>query len=251
MKAWSAVLSFLYPPRCAFCGKIMEWNNTGGICMDCRLSLRYCLDKLCCSRCGKPIPSAGEKGLCYECLSRPSFPCKRIVSVLEYDKTVRRSISAYKGGQPRRGNAGAYADMLALLIRQEYPEIPFDYIIGVPPSRERMRKKNFDHIAFLCKKLSKRTGIPFLPHALYQKHRMRKQSSLTYEERRKNVIGNFAVRRAAVTKLKGTCCLLIDDICTTRATLYECARALKHGGVKTVYAATLATVLKNHAENGL
>ncbi len=238
------LIHLTYPPKCTFCRIPLEPHTKEKVCENCRLSLQYCAGQLCCKKCGKPFPSLGEKGLCLNCLDGRSTGYRRVISVFEYDNLVRHSISAYKGDQPQRQLAKDYARYIKMMIELEYLDIPFDYIISVPPSRHRMRTKNFDHIAHLCKYLSKETGIPFLRRCLIQCGRMKKQSALSYQERMQNLVGSIKVRRRKLKFLSGTSCLLIDDICTTGSTLDECARMLKKAGAKQVYAATLATVTK-------
>lgn len=248
MKMLKSILHFfihmLYPQKCAFCRTLLEPNASEPVCEVCRLSLHYCAGRICCKKCGKPVPSLGEKGLCYDCLEGHKTGCRRIISALEYDGLVRRSISAYKGDRPQPQLAKAYARYMAMMVRLEYADVSFDYIIGVPPSRSRMRTKNFDHVAQLCKCLSGEMNIPFLRRCLKQVGRTQKQSSLSYRERAENMIGSLRVRSSKEKRLSGAVCLLADDICTTGSTLDECARMLKKAGAKQVYAVTLATVIK-------
>lgn len=238
------LIHLIYPPKCTFCRTPLEPHTKEKVCESCRLSLRYCAGQLYCKKCGKPFPSLGEKGLCLNCLDGHSTGYRRIISVFEYDSLMRRSISAYKGDRPQRQLAKDYARYIKMMTELEYLDIPFDYIIGVPPSRHRMRTKNFDHIAHLCKYLSKETGIPHLRRCLKQRGSMQKQSTLSYQERMRNLVGSIKVRRFKSKLLSGTSCLLVDDICTTGSTLDECARMLKKAGAKQVYAVTLATVTK-------
>lgn len=238
------LIHLLYPPKCAFCRSLLEPYDSETVCKDCRLSLHYCAGRLCCKKCGKPFPSLGEDGLCLECIAKRSTGYQRIVSVFEYDSLVRRSISAYKGDRPQRQFADTYARYMVKMVDLEYADVAFDRIIGVPPSRSRMRTKNFDHIAHLCRRISEETGIPYLHRCLCQNGVIQKQSSLSYQERMQNVIGSIQVRCAKRKALSGAVCLLVDDICTTGSTLDECARMLKKAGAAEVYAVTLATVTK-------
>lgn len=244
LNVFDFLIHLLYPPKCTFCRSLLEPDAREMVCESCRLSLRYCAGQLCCKHCGQPFPSLGEQGLCLECLTKHRAGYARIVSVLEYDELVRRSISVYKGERPQRQFAKTYARYMAMMIKLEYADISFDYIIGVPPSHHRMRTKNFDHIAHLCRYVSKRISVPHLCCCLKQTGTTRKQSSLSYQDRAENIIGSIKVRRAKAKMLSGKTCLLIDDICTTGSTLDECARVLKRAGAKQIYALTLATVTK-------
>jgi predicted amidophosphoribosyltransferase len=63
------------------------------------------------------------------------------------------------------------------------------------------------------------------------------QVGLRADQRRKNVNGAF---RCAGTTLKGHDVLLVDDVCTTGATLEACSIALRESGVRNVWGLVLA-----------
>jgi predicted amidophosphoribosyltransferase len=63
---------------------------------------------------------------------------------------------------------------------------------------------------------------------------------LDRDQRAENVKNAFQVDETAAPSIRGKTVLLVDDVCTTGATLRECAKALKSGGAAAVYAVTLA-----------
>ncbi len=63
------------------------------------------------------------------------------------------------------------------------------------------------------------------------------QVALKADERRKNVRGAF---RGQGEKLRDRQVLLIDDVCTTGATLEACAEALGEKGARSIWALVLA-----------
>ncbi len=62
----------------------------------------------------------------------------------------------------------------------------------------------------------------------------------SYQERLSNLHGAFSVPSQAKEALRGKRILLIDDIATTGATLFECAKILKDSGAKEVFGAIIA-----------
>lgn len=62
------------------------------------------------------------------------------------------------------------------------------------------------------------------------------------EERRRNVADAFVCRDESVS---GKQIILIDDVCTSGATLESCAAALKNKGVTSVWGLTLAREIHN------
>lgn len=78
-----------------------------------------------------------------------------------------------------------------------------------------------------------------------KRHRWtRAQAALGKEKRKGNVKGAFKVKDAK--SVSGRRLLLVDDVCTTGATLDACAAALKAAGAKTVDALTLARDVKSN-----
>ena len=65
-----------------------------------------------------------------------------------------------------------------------------------------------------------------------------REAGLSEEERRENVIGTFKVVDSR--SMRGRTILLVDDVMATGATLSECAKILKEGGVWRVWGLTLA-----------
>ena len=92
----------------------------------------------------------------------------------------------------------------------------------------------------MCKKLSQKLNIPYIKKAMHHIRPVKKQSNLRRRERRENMFNSLALRKSV--NVSDMTVLLVDDICTSRSTLMECSRCLKHGGAKSVYAITVATV---------
>ena len=80
--------------------------------------------------------------------------------------------------------------------------------------------------------------MPVLEGALRRRKAGRSQTELKREERRENVKDAFEARRPE--ELRGKTILLVDDVCTTGATLEACARALKEAGARRIGALTVA-----------
>lgn len=236
MRIFEILLDLIFPPHCAFCGTLLTMGKQEKICEECRQKVVFCSQQHCCEKCGKPV--LGAYNSCRHCRTYAVQNFDQICSVCVYDGPAKDGIVAYKGNSLVESGA-AFADMLADRIKYTYVNIVFDAVIAVPPRRNRIREKHFDQAAFLAERTARVLRLPYLRRLLYQKENRKKQSGLGYLERYENVNENFAVRDAK--QISGKTILVVDDVCTSRATLNECARALKIAGAKAVYCATVAT----------
>ena len=80
--------------------------------------------------------------------------------------------------------------------------------------------------------------MPLQLNALLRRRWTRAQAGLGKEKRKGNVEDAFEVKWPE--RVRGRQVLLVDDVCTTGATLEACAQALKSAGAITVNALTLA-----------
>jgi ComF family protein len=110
-------------------------------------------------------------------------------------------------------------------------------IVPVPLHASRRRSRGFDQAADLARHL----GLP-VSRALRRVRATAVQASLPAAKRHANVRDAFAVTRTA-RELSGAVVVLVDDVCTTGATLDACAHALKEAGIVEVRALTAARVV--------
>lgn len=234
-------LNFIYPPKCIFCGNLLSFFSEEHICDVCIKNLPFLDSKVCCERCGKQLVSFGKKKLCYNCINETHFYYKRIISVLEYNDDTRPSVLRYKDS-PKSLYANVYSKLMYERFSKEYGNINFDYVITVPSDKIRTIKRGEDHAALLCEEFSKISGIPFYRNCLKKIRKTAKQARLSYEDRQTNL--RNSMRAYAPEKIKNKTFLIIDDVCTTCASIKECSRELNFCGAKKVYALTLCTTSK-------
>lgn len=99
-----------------------------------------------------------------------------------------------------------------------------DVLLPVPLSRKRLRQRGYNQSERLAVGISDITGLPVVTKALRRKHFRRSQTQLSRHERQENVTDMFLLQKGAL--LEGKHVLLIDDICTTGATLQACSNAI-------------------------
>ena len=104
-------------------------------------------------------------------------------------------------------------------------------IVPVPTASSRVRERGYDQAVVLAKDISKTVSLQYFPVLvrLNQAH----QVGSTRADRKRHVKNGFRVVKPDI--VKGRSILLIDDVCTTGATLEEAARTLKRAGAASVY----------------
>ena len=206
------LLNLLYPPRCPFCGRVLNPGEEG-LCSACQKSLPW-VDK-----------PAKTVDFCDGCLSP-----------LWYREGVRRAVHSYKfrGG---RGHGRFFGLLMAQALRDQWEE-PVDAIVWVPLSRKHLRKRGYDQAELLARRVGELMGMPVIC-ALVKVRETKTQSHLAGDAvRRANVLGAYAVLPGA--ELEGKRIVLVDDVCTSGATLSECAACLRMAGAESVVALTFA-----------
>lgn len=212
-KAVSVILDLLFPPKCAFCGRLVE---KGDVCPDCEKSLPFREEE-------NMTRLIGDSG----CLCAVAF---------YYGGAVEDGIKALKfGGKSWR------AKVFARYIAQAAAERlggEFDAVTFVPVSFLRNFERGFDQARLLAEETAGIWGVKAEPVLRKVRH-TRAQSFLTDPARRKqNVRGAYAVPRP--DRVRGRRFLLIDDVCTTGSTMAAAADALLAAGAERVVCAALA-----------
>jgi ComF family protein len=135
----------------------------------------------------------------------------------------------------------------AQLMAQHWP-LPFPadaVLMPVPLSSERMRERGFNQAEVLAWELGAERNLPVAANVVRRVKHTRSQVGLSGAERIDNVAGAFAVDTDSAQDLS---VIIIDDVCTTGATLGACANALLQGGAKQVWAYTLTRACRDDAD---
>jgi ComF family protein len=221
-----ALERFLLPGECILCRTAMparEWD--GLVCPLCRARWRA-VPPPWCERCGQP-------GLvdvaCRFCAEWPAS-LGRVRSAVWLEGAAREVVHHLKyGGWP-----GVSAAM-ARAMRGLEPLTPEVVLVPVPLSRKRLRKRGYNQAAVLATALGELTGVTVDVHLLQRARDTPTQTALAPEAREANVKGAFM----APGLVQGTF-VLVDDVCTTGATLASAATALREAGAALVEAVTFA-----------
>ncbi len=230
--AKEAVLETLWPTRCAVCDVPGEL-----ICKGCRSALMFIDVNDACPRCGAPF----GRCQCTECndtmltaADREDLPVTAMASVLLADEGARRIVTVYKDGNERR-LAPEIARLMARFIPPEWSQAHLTYI---PATKAALRKRGFDHAELLARELANLTSMD--GSVLLDRPKSADQRRFDRRGRQRNMEGRLSVRPGVPMPAN---VLLLDDVCTTGATLFAAADRLLEAGAHEVYALTFAKVL--------
>ena len=175
--------------------------------------------------------------LCPRCLAGaphytaewPQLGARQVFIRYEYIKTIRAALLLLKYCGKRRV-ALVLADALV-------PMLPTCYVavIALPAAPLRISRRGYDQAVLLAQAVAHRLGVWYCAGLVRTRDTIA-QAQLTRTQRAANVAGAFGWHG---TVPKGRV-LLVDDICTTGATLREAIRVLHAVGIQDVDVAVVA-----------
>lgn len=210
MNLLEAFLNLLFPPKCPFCGHVLD---KPGICPTCEKNLPWI---------------EGREGL------REGAGGLRCAGAVWYETKAREGLLRLKF----QGVSAAAEPMGELVARCAAEHFPgeFDTVTWVPVSKQRLRQRGYDQAELLARAACRRWDTQ--PVRLLNKTIDNPAQSGIHDAaaRRANVLGVYD----PVGDMAGKRILLVDDICTTGATLTECVRVLRDAGAADVVCAVVA-----------
>lgn len=229
------VLTVVFPSSCGACGRLLTQPTRGPLCGDCWAALPRHDTPRC--RCGLPLaPGSPACGRC----RRGRQPLAAATSLGPYEGPLRIAIHELKYRGRRR-----VAGRLAKTLLESGPARSLvegsDVLVPVPLHPRRLRERGFNQAALLARELGKEADRRCDERALVRRKDTSPQTGLSSAARRRNVEGAFVVRRRG--PVAGKVVTLVDDVFTTGATAYECARALAEAGAREVRLLSVARVL--------
>ena len=214
-KVLSLALDLLYPPKCMYCGKILD-SKAQMVCPRCSDSLEI----LC-----------NVKYL-------PQTVC---LSPFHYSGSVKHAIQRYKFENLPMFSAG-FAEPMAKTILG-CPQYSFDIVSWVPLGKKRFKSRGYDQARLLAEKVAGLIHVCCAPTLNKNADNSSQTSTNSEHARRENVRGVYDIRDDKI--ISGKSILLIDDVCTTGSTLSECVKVLLDSGALQVICLTIAQTEKN------
>lgn len=210
----SAVLDLLFPPKCAFCGGLVE---TGDLCPDCEKNLPF-----------------REEENASRLIGENRYLC---AMTFYYEVPVETGIKALKFGK-KSWRAKMFARYIARTAAEQFSG-EFDAVTFVPVSLRRNFERGFDQARLLAEETARIWDSKAEPTLKKIRHTKAQSSLKDPAQRQKNVKDAYAVPRP--DRVRGRRFLLLDDVCTTGSTLSAAADALMEAGAESVVCAVLAS----------
>lgn len=231
----AVLLDLLFPTRCIGC------NTLGmALCAHCRQQLSIeSLQR--CPICQTAVTLAGE--VCYSCRSHP-VPLDQLIVCSDYHHPlIHRMIHRFKY-QSAVSLAHPLSAIMVRALTSHAVTIP-DVLIPVPLHPHRKRWRGYNQSELMCRSISQQLtpGLPIsvMESVVQRKKRTYSQMTLQHaDDRWKNVQDAFSLKETEASILKHKRILLIDDVCTTGATLFSVANVLRQANPKQISAIVIA-----------
>lgn len=237
MPLWTEALAalrgaerWLLPAQCLLCGAAVHTAPGDPlICSLCRSRWNPIPDPVC-DRCGQPLDRDLECRIC------EAWPAgfRGVRSAVWLSGTARDAVHALKYHGWRRAAEG----MVPVMTKLE-PVRNGSVLVPIPLGAARRRERGYNQSAELARALGRLVSLPVDQARLDRRRETARQTGLTPDARRANLVGAFAARAAP-----GERPVLVDDVFTTGATLRAAAEALLAAGAVEVSAVTFARALR-------
>jgi ComF family protein len=272
-RAAESIFAVLFPADCRICSAPLVRVSRLPVCAECLAQILPVPGQLC-AVCGERVLSPHVRSasdgqiLCPIC-SHDEQEFAKAVAYGSYENTLRELIHLLKYGGVRPAASvlgGVLAEAISTrgLFSGTVSESPL-LVVPVPLHPAKRRERGFNHAELIARAALKYLALKCLANerpgqseqlqgfilredVLERKRETQSQIGLTIAQRRENIRGAFAVRRAQ--EVNGREVLLVDDVYTTGATVSECARVLRRAGASKVWVATVARTLKMASQYG-
>ena len=236
-QAGTKLANLILPHQCVVCRCFAE---STGLCASCWQELSPIAAPVC-RRCGLPLGHTLSDPVCATCFTDPP-PLAAIRAALHYNDSSRKLLLAFK-----HGDALQLTPFLSALVARDFAALctAGTLVVPVPLHSRRYLKRRYNQSAELARQLCRVTGVgQFTPAVLARRRATISQGGLSRTQRRRNLAGAFSVPQAERAMLAGRPVMLVDDVMTTGATLFEATRCLARSGSGDVSALVLARVVR-------
>ena len=203
---WKNIIDILFPITCLGCGQ-----DNAFLCPDCL----------------NQIPLAKKQ------------PYRNLIITASYDHPLlKEAILKFKYNFIK-DLANPLSQLIVKQLQFKIPPNPI--LIPVPLHPRRLKWRGFNQAELLASEISHRLDIPLANNILIrEKHNLPQVKILNAQHRKENIKKAFCLNTKSQNDLKNKTVILVDDVCTTGATLNECAEVLKDLKPKDIWGLVLA-----------
>lgn len=228
-KAGAFTLDLIFPNRCPLCGEVINWKY------------EYC------QGCFDELPYTGEE-FCHSCGNiSSSCICHRNENLFSRCYAAFYYLDSAKGGVVYLKNTknNVFPRLFAEKIRSDIEADPYkfkaDFIVPVPMSKTKLRKRGFNQAEVLADALSQQLNIPICNNALVKSISFVAQHKLSATRRKSNASHLYSAGKNI--DIKGKTVIIVDDVMTTGSTINSCAEILLGMGAEKIIAAVAASTI--------
>lgn len=126
--------------------------------------------------------------------------------------------------------------LLGHYLMEHYQHNPSpDALIAVPLHHSKLATRGFNQSQMMARRLSRHLTIPALDKVCLRQHSGPRQSELSAQQRKRNLVDAFKLTPQGIKSLAlYPYVAIIDDVMTTGSTANELAKVLREGGVRRV-----------------
>ncbi len=266
-KAKNLILDLLFPIQCLGCG--MELENAEPkerwICFECLKKIKIRKDQTC------PFCEewSDEGKTHYRCKKETTLDGLWVATEYKY-KIINEAIHKFKFSFIQdlsfslseilirsileTEEYGDFQDLVLENFSQESGEKKVyteeeknkkvkTIIIPVPLHNRRYNWRGFNQAFLLSEHIANKFNLDICNNLLLRERNTKSQTKIkSMEERKKNIKGAFSISKYLTERnlISNNNVIIVDDVCTTSATLSECAKELKKAGAKNVWGLVVA-----------
>ena len=225
------IKNILFIKQCPSCSNAQEDEN---ICFDCFSQLSFIQNA--CRMCQHPfkyiVPGLD---VCLKC-EEEKFIYDEMTCIFKYNSFLKNLIVRLKNQSDF-----AMLSFFGKALSQKVKDVAI--LIPIPLFKKRLIWRGFNQSFFLAKEIKKYKNIEIVD-ALKRVKNTKTQHLKKLTERFENIKGAFEFNEKYLSKIKGKDIVIIDDVITSGATIFEAAKILKKAGAGKISVLSIARRIK-------
>ena len=206
------ILDFLFPKKCLGCDVEGNWL---------------------CDRCFSKITQQKPVLVRFA-----GSPLQAVLVCGEYRGVLKEAIHAFKYDGIKELAEPLSQLFIKALASSQFSFLKKGIFVPIPLFTAHQNERGFNQSEILVNALFRQQKIKIENSVLFKTENTQNQMKLKKAERLKNLKGAFEVKNKL--QISGEEIVLVDDVMTTGATLFECAKVLHRAGAKRVFGLVLA-----------